>query len=118
MISENLNKQAVNTQRRLGLACSSQTAYRHLQSVAMKYKESIKEAISTAIENEYLITVNLDDYHNIHSKQRPISNKMSMATHMGTAVFRIHPSVKAIRIADVRKFITPKELLHISASTT
>ena len=32
-ISENINKEAVNTERRLGLSCSSQTAYRHLRKV-------------------------------------------------------------------------------------
>ena len=43
MISENLNKQAVNTQRPLGLACSSQTACWHLHSVEMKYKKVLKK---------------------------------------------------------------------------
>ena len=98
MMSENMNKEALNTQRQLGLACSSQTAYRHLHSIESSYKRTIENAIENAIDNEHLIICNLDDYHNIHTQQRPNQQKASKATHMATLVFRVYPEIKAIKL--------------------
>ena len=50
MITENLNKEAINTQRRLGLSCSSQTAYCHLRNAEQSYRNVIESAIKEAIE--------------------------------------------------------------------
>ena len=91
MMSENMNKEALNTQPQLGLACSSQTAYRHLHSIESSYKRTIENAIENAIDNEHLIICNLDDYPNIHTQQRPNQQKASKATHMATLVFRVYP---------------------------
>ena len=85
IMSENMSKEALTTQRQLGLACSSQTAYRHLHSIESGYKRTIENAM----ENEHLIIFNLDDYHNIHTQQHPNHQKASKATHMVTLVFRI-----------------------------
>ena len=52
MITENMNKEAINTQRRLGLSCSSQTAYRHLRYVEQCYRNVIESAIKEAIEKK------------------------------------------------------------------
>ena len=82
LVSENLKKEAINTHRRLGLACSSQTAHRHLHSVEESYKKIVEDAISLAITNKHLIVANLDDYHNIHTVHHPDSPKQSTATHM------------------------------------
>ena len=75
MITENINKEAINTQRRLALSCSSQTAYRHLQKVEETYRRVIESMINEAIEKRYLIVANLDDYHNIHTHQRPLGGQ-------------------------------------------
>ena len=107
MISENLNKEAINTQRRLGLSCSSQTAYRHLRKVEQTYLESLESFIDEAIENGYLIVANLDDYHNIHTSQRPKEDKASTATHIATAVIRIFKNIKALKRSQVTQVHNP-----------
>ena len=67
MMSENMNKEALNTQHQLELACYSQTAYRHLHSIESSYKGTIENAIENAMNNEHLIICNLDNHHNIHT---------------------------------------------------
>ena len=39
---------------------------------------------------------NLDDYHNIHTHQRPARETVSTATRIATAVFRIFKDIRAI----------------------
>ena len=107
MTSGNMNKEALNTQRQLGLACSSQTAYRHLHSIESSYKRTIENAIENAIDNEHLIICNLDDYHNIHTQQRPNQQKASKATHLATLVFRVYPEIKAIKLSGNHKLHNP-----------
>ena len=91
MMSENMSKESLNIQRQLGLACSSQPAYRHLHSIESIYKRTIESAIENAMENEHLIVCNLDDYHNIHTQQRPNQQKASKATHMVSLCHYMNP---------------------------
>ena len=52
MITENMNKEAINTQRYLGLSCLSQSAYRNLRNVERCYRNVIESAIKEAIEKK------------------------------------------------------------------
>ena len=60
-----------------------------------------------AITNKHLIVANLDDYHNIHTVQRPDSPKQSTATHMETAIIQIFPDIKEIKFNEATKLHNP-----------
>ena len=60
-----------------------------------------------AVKNEHLIVANLDDYHNIHTVKRPDSPKQSTATHMGTAIIKIFPDIKATKFYEATKLHNP-----------
>ena len=55
-----------------------------------------------------MIVANLDDYHNIHTHQRPNEEKASTATHMVTAVFRIFNEIRAIEFTDSKVIHNPQ----------
>ena len=107
MMSENMNKEALNTQHQLGIACSSQTAYRHLHSIESSYKRTIENAMENATDNEHVIICNLDDCHNIQTQQCPNQQKAAKATHMATLVFRVYPEIKAKKLTGNHKLHNP-----------
>ena len=96
MISNNLNKEAMNTERRMGNSLSSRTGYRILHDADRKHKVHINTAIEEAIENEWLIIGSIDDYTSIHTHRRPTNEKASTAVNMCTIVMSIFKDIKAI----------------------
>eukprot|EP00112_Aurelia_sp_Birch-Aquarium-sp1_P024673 Seg789.1 transcript_id=Seg789.1/GoldUCD/mRNA.D3Y31 product="hypothetical protein" protein_id=Seg789.1/GoldUCD/D3Y31 len=79
MITNNLNKDAINTERSLASACSSRTGNRMLQR---------------ATENGWLIVVSIDDYTSIHTHRR--AEKSFSARNMATIVVSIFKDIPAI----------------------
>ena len=96
MISNNLNKEAMNTERQLGNTCSARTEYRMLQEAESKHRRMLNEAIREAIEKEWFIVATTDDYTSIKSHRRPTEDKASTAITMGTVVISIFKDMKAI----------------------
>ena len=46
-------------------------------------------------KNQFVIFC-IDDYHNIHTKQRPQSKKQTDAVHMSTLLLKVFPNIKAV----------------------
>ena len=92
MISNNLNKEAMNTERQLGNTCSAHTGYRMLQEAESKHRHMLNEAIREAIKQKWFIVATIDDYMSIKTHRRPTEDKASTAINMGTVVVSIYDS--------------------------
>ena len=96
MITNNLNRDAINTERNLASARSSRTGNRILTESEEKNSKIVDEAISQATENGWLIFASIDDYASIHSHRRPTSAVSSSVRNMATIVIIIFQGIPAI----------------------
>ena len=93
---KNLNKEALDTERNLGNACSSRKVYYMRKNIEQSHEKHINNEIQNAIQKKYLVVCVVDDYHCIHTKRRPEDVKVSDAKHMCTIVIKIFPEIQAI----------------------
>ena len=103
----NLSQRRIETQRQLGTSCSSNVISRNRTSIASSNLQSTNGAIQDAIRNQHLVTLMIDDYHNIHAIRRPDSTQTSQATHMGTIIIKVVKEAKGIPIYNVNSIHNP-----------
>ena len=96
MITNNLNKDAINTERSLASTCSSRTGNRMLQESEERNSKLVNDAISDAAENGWLIIASIDNYTSVHTHRRPTSETSSSARNMATIVVSIFKDIPAI----------------------
>eukprot|EP00112_Aurelia_sp_Birch-Aquarium-sp1_P017527 Seg4073.2 transcript_id=Seg4073.2/GoldUCD/mRNA.D3Y31 product="hypothetical protein" protein_id=Seg4073.2/GoldUCD/D3Y31 len=96
MLTKNLNKEAMNTERNLGSTCSASTANRMLYEAEAKNSMIVNNAIKEAASNGWLIVASIDDYMSIHTHRRPLSDKASSAVNMCTIVVSIFKEIPAV----------------------
>ena len=98
LLSENLNRPALNTARKLGVTCASETGRVLETSSIAAYELEVEEIIDKAIEEGHFIIVIIDDFTTIHSHRRPGSEQTSNAKCMCTIVTRVFPNIPAIKM--------------------
>ena len=96
LMSHNINKEALNTQRNIGSSVSTLTSYQIINNAEAGHKKVCSAIIEDAVKNGWLITATIDDYTTIHSRHRPQENKVSSATNMCTIIFRVYKGIPAI----------------------
>ena len=109
--SENLNRPALNTARRLGVTCTSTTERVHEARLIANYEHEIGEVIQNAIQNRHFVIAIIDDFTTIHSHRRPDSDRTSDAKCMCTVVIRVFPSIPAISICEGNTHLDPNIVL-------
>eukprot|EP00112_Aurelia_sp_Birch-Aquarium-sp1_P019588 Seg4870.3 transcript_id=Seg4870.3/GoldUCD/mRNA.D3Y31 product="hypothetical protein" protein_id=Seg4870.3/GoldUCD/D3Y31 len=98
LLSENLNRPALNTARKLGVTCASETGRVLETSSIAAYEHEVEEIIDKAIEEGHFIIVIIDDFTTIDSHRRPGSEQTSNAKCMCTIVTRVFPNIPAIKM--------------------
>ena len=109
--TENLNREALNTARQLGVTCTSMTERSHEAKLIAAYEHEIDEVINTAIQNQHLVIAIIDDFTTIHSHRRPDSERTSDAKCMCTVVVRVFPGIPAIPLVDGNTHLDPNIVL-------
>ena len=109
--SENLNRPALNTARRLGVTCTSTTERVHEARRIANYEHEIGEVIRNAIQNRHFVIAIIDDFTMIHSHRRLDSDRTSDAKCMCTVVIRVFPSIPAISICEGNIYLHPNSVL-------
>ena len=109
--SENLNRPALNTARRLGVTCTSTTERVHEARLIANYEHEIGEVIQNAIQNRHFVIAIIDDFTTIHSHRRPDSDRTSDAKCMCTVVIRVFPGIPAISICEGNTHLDPNIVL-------
>ena len=109
--TENLNREALNTARQLGVTCTSTTERRHEVKLIADYDHEIDEIINNAIQNHHFVIVIIDDFTTIHSHRRPDSEQTSDAKCMCTVVVRVFPGIPAIPLCEGNIHLDPNIVL-------
>ncbi|RIB08461.1 hypothetical protein C2G38_2211592 [Gigaspora rosea] len=74
----------INALSNAGVLVTYQTVYNYKKKIASEYPIRITKYFNDNKNN--LCIYNIDDYHNIHSKQHPDSTSLSSAIHFATSV--------------------------------
>ena len=98
LLSENLNRPALNTARKLGVTCTGETGRVQEATSIAAYEMEVDEIINRAITEGPFIIVIIDDFTTIHSHRRPGSVETSNAKCMCTIVLRVFPNIPAIQM--------------------
>ena len=96
LMSSNVNKEAMNTERNIGISMSTTSSYRIINKGEARHQETCSRIIRDATNNGWLITSSIDDYTTIHSRHRPQDQKASSAINMCTIIFRVYTNLPAI----------------------
>ena len=64
---------------------------------------TVQKVLHDAKANEKLVTLFIDDYHNIHTHHRPSSDTQTQVVHMATLLIKVF-DVNAILMADAVQF--------------
>ena len=91
-----LSEQGLMSLRNLGIAAHPHTIKAAAKSSASSYPNSLVKFFQDAVNNEKLVVVMIDDYHNIHTKHRPESKTQTNAVHMSTLLVKVFDDVDAI----------------------
>lgn len=97
--------EGIDTQRSIGTACCSRSVDRALLHYANSNKQTVDDAINTAIQEKQLLLLMIDDYTTIHTNRRPTNLVTSNANSMATIIVKIFPTLDAIAMKK-------PELLH------
>ena len=82
----------------MGLGVGHATFYRQMHQAVVEHRQSIVGEINQAITNKCLMIVMIDDYTNIHTKQKTYSTQVS---HMATVIIRIFHDILAVPAVSV-----------------
>ena len=116
MMTNNLNKDAMNTERSLASTCSSRTGLRILEESEGKNWIQVNQAISEATEHGWLIVASIDDFTSIHTHRRPADDTASSARSMATIVVSIFKDIPAVAWSEASDMHEPS-MLHSSLRT-
>ena len=103
-----LTDEGIDTQRVLGTAVGSRSVKREIVNSAKNSSELLKEVVTEAIENEYLITLMIDDWTKVYTKRRPTDESTSVADNFCTIIIKVVKDIKAIPRTEVKTIHNPK----------
>ena len=90
-----ISKQGLMSLRNLGIAAHPHTVKAAAKSSASSHPKSLVKFFQDAVNDEKLVVVMIDDYHNIHTKHRPESKTQTNAVHMSTLLVKVFNDVDA-----------------------
>ncbi len=109
--SSRINQEGIDTQHQLGNTCTRRTVNDVLDSLATNHNQQLENFVTTAMENEWLLALIIDDYANIHTFRRLTGNNPSRANNMCTIVIKAFRNIKAVAIPqDINKLHDPQGL--------
>lgn len=103
----------IGTQRTIGTACCSRSVDKALSHYATSNKQTVDEAINTAINNKQRLLLMIDDYTAVHTNRRPTDLLTSSANNMVTIIVKIFPTLEAIPMKRP-ELVHPKDGIGIS----
>lgn len=106
-----LTDEGIDTQRVLGTAVGSRSVKREIVNSAKNSSELLQEVVKEAIENEYLITLMIDDWTKVYTKRRPTDESTSVADNFCTIISRLSKTSRPFHGRRLKPFTTPRELM-------
>ena len=106
-----LTDEGIDTQRVLGTAVGSRSVKREIVNSAKNSSELLQEVVKEAIENEYLLTLMIDDWTKVYTKRRPTDVSSSVADNFCTIISRLSKTSRPFHGPRLKPFTTPRELM-------
>ena len=106
-----LTDEGIDTQRVLGTAVGSRSGKREIVHSAKNSSELLQEVVKEAIENEYLITLMINDWTNVYTKRRATDESTSIADNFCTVISRLSKTSRPFHGRRLKPFTTPRELM-------
>ena len=105
-----ISEQGLQSLRKLGIAAHPHTVKAQTKISAASHTDDVKSFVQSAIENNHFLIFCIDDYHNIHTKHRPETQKQTEAVHMSTLLLKVFPNIQAVPVEVVD--LLPKSPNH------
>ena len=106
-----LTDEGIDTQRVLGTAVGSRSGKREIVNSAKNSSELLQEVVKEAIENEYLITLMINDWTKVYTKRRATDESTSVADNFCTVISRLSKTSRPFHGRRLKPFTTTRELM-------
>eukprot|EP00118_Oscarella_pearsei_P021515 m.242159 g.242159 ORF g.242159 m.242159 type:complete len:226 (+) comp40212_c0_seq4:1077-1754(+) len=87
---------ALECGRALGVCGHPKTILRYRRMLGQGNQDLVNAYVQDAVANNYLAVMIIDDFHSIHTIQRPTSATTSTAVHMATCLVDIHQTISSL----------------------
>ena len=91
-----ITEQGLQSLRNLGIAAHPHTVKAQAKLSSLSHSSNVVSFVESATEKNQFLIFCIDDYHNIHTKQRPQSKKQTDTIHMSTLLLKMFPNIKAL----------------------
>ena len=96
--SNRITQEGMDTQYRMGHACSRKTSNIVRSQLSKSHEESLEEFFHQAIENEWVLVLIIDDFTKVHTYRRPATLRTCNPTGMCTIVVKAFKQLRAIKV--------------------
>lgn len=107
LTSANINQEGHETEHILGNVCCRRSTDNLRQTLSVNHEQQLKQFFESAIINEWLLVLVIDDYTKIHTMRRPGSDKASNAVSMCTIIVKAFKQIKAIKLQEIENMYDP-----------
>ena len=83
-----ISSRELETLRNVGPAAHPNAVSSATKKLSSEHLETVHQFSKDATENEHMVTVFIDDFHNIHSHHRPSTSTQTQVCHMATLLFK------------------------------
>ena len=91
---------ALECGRRLGICTHPKTIREYRRSLATGNKTHTNDRLEDATSKNHLAVLVVDDFHSIHTIQRPTSAETSRALHFATSIIDVHPTIPSLNLQE------------------
>ena len=102
-----MTDEGIDTQRSLGTSICSRGVKREISSFSVKNSVLFDDIVKSAIENQHLVTLMIDDWTKVYTKKRPTDARTSVCDNFCTIIIKVTKEVKAIPAQELRKIHNP-----------
>ena len=86
----------VLTQRMLGTTVCSRSVKREISHFSKNSSNLFNDVVKDAIENNYLVTLMIDDWTKVYTKRRPTNETTSVGDNFCTIIIKVAKDISAI----------------------
>ena len=84
-----LTDEGIDTQRILGTTVCSRSVTREISHFSKNSSDLFNDIVKDAIENNYMVTLMIDDWTKVYTKRRPTDETTSVADNFCTIIVKV-----------------------------
>ena len=102
-----MTDEGIDTQRAIGSSLCSRSVKRQIAEFSSTSGHLFESVVKDAINNEYLVTLMIDDWTKVYTKKRPTDERTSVADNFCTIIIKVTKEIKAIPLSETQKIHNP-----------